>query len=77
MDWNFSIGWFFAGILILAAGTAITVFYQKIADNIANGVSSYEKVKLAGIITAIVGFLIMANLHTLILSLFVNLVFNR
>ena len=77
MDWNFSIGWFFAGVLILAAGTAITVFYQKIADNIANGVSSYEKVKLAGIITAIVGFLIMANLHTLILSLFVNLVFNR
>lgn len=77
MDWNFSIGWFFAGVLILAAGTAITVFYQKIADNIANGVSSYEKVKLAGIIIAIIGFLVMANLHTLILSLFVNLVFNR
>ena len=48
-----------------------------IADNIANGVSSYEKVKLVGIIVAIVGFLVMANLHTLILSLFVNLVFNR
>ena len=77
MDWNFSIGWFFVGVLILAAGTAITVFYQKIADNIANGVSSYEKVKLVGIIVAIVGFLVMANLHTLILSLFVNLVFNR
>jgi hypothetical protein len=77
MDWNFSFGWFFLGVIILAAGTAITVFYQKIADNIASGVSSYEKVKLAGIITAVIGFLIMANLHTLILSLFVNLVFNR
>ena len=77
MDWNFSFGWFFVGVLILAAGTAITVFYQKIADNIASGVSSYEKIKLFGIITAVVGFLIMANLHTLILSLFVNLVFNR
>lgn len=77
MDWNFSFGWFFTGVLILAAGTAITVFYQKIADNLASGVSSYNKIKLAGIIIAIVGFLVMANLHTLILSLFVNLVFNR
>ena len=77
MDWNFSFGWFFLGVLILASGTAITVFYQKIADNLAGGVSSYNKVKLFGIITAAVGFLIMANLHTLILSLFVNLVFNR
>ena len=77
MDWNFSFGWFFVGVLILAAGTAITVFYQKIADSLASGVSSYEKVKLFGIITAIIGFLVMANLHTLILSLFVSLVFNR
>ena len=77
MDWNFSFGWFFAGVLILAAGTAITVFYQKIADNLAGGVSSYNKIKLIGIIIAGVGFLIMANLHTLVLSLFVNLVFKR
>lgn len=77
MDWNFSLGWFFAGVLILAAGTAITVFYQKIADNLVSGPSSYEKVKLIGVIVAIVGFLVMANLHTLILTLFVNLVFNR
>ncbi|MBR3263813.1 hypothetical protein IKF94_01080 [Candidatus Saccharibacteria bacterium] len=77
MDWNFSIGWFFAGVLILAAGTAITVFYQKIADSLASGVSSYEKVKLVGIITAVVGFLVMANLHTLVLSLLVSLVFKR
>ncbi|MBR0415990.1 hypothetical protein IJI64_02380 [Candidatus Saccharibacteria bacterium] len=77
MDWNFSFGWFLTGVLILAAGTAITVFYQKIADNLASGPSSYEKVKLVGVIVAIVGFLVMANLHTLILTLFVNLVFNR
>ena len=75
MDWNYSIGWLFVGILILAAGTAITVLYQKISDTWASGPASYEKVKLVGIIVAILGLIIMANLHTLILSLFVGLVF--
>ena len=77
MNWNFSIGWFLAGLIILIGGTLITVFYQPIADNIASGVSSYNKVKLAGVIIAIIGFIIMANLHTLILTGFVNLVFKR
>lgn len=76
MDWNFSFGWFFLGVLILIAGTCVTVFYQQISDNMASGVSSYERVKLVGIITAIVGFIVMANLHTLILSFFVDIVFN-
>ena len=77
MDWNFSFGWFAAGVVILIIGTCITVFYEKISNNIASGVSSYQHVKLFGIIMAVVGLLIMANLHTLILSLFVQLVFNR
>ncbi|MBO7720308.1 hypothetical protein J6S35_01555 [Candidatus Saccharibacteria bacterium] len=77
MDWNFSIGWFFTGVMILIAGTCVTVFYQKISDNFAGGISSYEKVKFVGIIIAIVGLLVMANLHTLILTAFVNLVFRR
>ena len=76
MDWTFSFGWFMIGVLILIAGTCVTVFYQKIADNMASGPSSYERIKLVGMIVAGVGFLVMANLHTLILSLFVNLVFN-
>lgn len=75
MDWNFSFGWFFLGLLILIAGTLVTVFYQPISDNMASGVSSYERVKLFGIITAVVGLTVMANLHTLILSFFVNIVF--
>ena len=75
MDWNFSFGWFFVGVLILIAGTLVTVFYQKISDNMASGISSYERVNLIGVITAIVGFTIMANLHTLILSFIVDIVF--
>ncbi len=76
MDWNFSFGWFFLGVLILIAGTLVTVNYQRIADNMASGPSSYERVKLVGIITSAVGFIVMSNLHTLILSFFVSIVFS-
>ena len=77
MDWNFNIGWLIFGILVLVAGILIVVYYQTISDRLASGVSSYDRVKLVGIITAIVGIIIMTNLHTLLLSLFVNLVFKR
>ena len=77
MEWNFSIGWLILGAIILIGGTLITVKYQSISDNIASGAASYERVKLFGIITALVGLVIMTNLHTLLLSLFVNLVFKR
>lgn len=74
MDFTFSIGWVFGGLLIAAAGGAIVYFHQKIADNLAGGVRSYDKVKLFGLITTIVGLLIAANLHTLILTLLVNFI---
>ncbi|MBR0403263.1 hypothetical protein IJI55_01800 [Candidatus Saccharibacteria bacterium] len=78
MDWNFSIGWFLLGTAILAAGAAIVVFYRQISDNfLTSGISGYDKVKLWGIITCVIGLLVMTNLHTVILSAFVNIVFKR
>ncbi|MBQ9016954.1 hypothetical protein IJ103_01765 [Candidatus Saccharibacteria bacterium] len=74
MNWQFSFGWVFVGFLIFAAGGAIVLFYRQIADNFASGVASYDRVKFWGIIIAIVGFVIMINLHTLLLSAFVNLI---
>ena len=74
MDFTFSIGWVFGGLLIATVGGAIVVFYQKIADNLAGGVRSYDRVKLFGVITVVVGLLIAANLHTLILTLLVNFI---
>lgn len=74
MDWNFSFGWFALGALILAVGTCITVFYQQIAEHLAASIP-YDKIKTIGIIVAVIGMIIMANLHTLILSAFVSLVF--
>ena len=74
MDFTFSIGWLIGGLVIAGAGGLIVVFYQKIADFLANGVSSYDHVKLFGVITIIVGLLVAMNLHTLILTLLVNFI---
>jgi len=77
MSWEFSIGWFLLGIIILAAGAAIVVFYRQISYGLASGVSSFDRVKLFGIITCIVGLLIMTNLHTFLLGLLVSAVFKH
>ena len=77
MDFEYSIGWMFGGLAIALAGGLIVIFYKQIADNLANGVSTYEHVKLFGVITIIVGLLITANLHTFILSLIVHLMFGK
>lgn len=75
MDFTFNFGWMAAGIVITVVGVAIVVFHRQIADNLANGVSSYDHVKLFGIITAIIGLLVTANLHIVILQLITNLIF--
>ena len=77
MDWNFSFGWFALGLFIFLAGGAMVLFYQPISDNFASGVSSYQRVKFWGIIITVVGFLVMANLHTLVLTGLVNLIYFR
>ena len=77
MDFTFSFGWMAGGLAIVLAGGLIVIFYRQIADNLANGVSSYERVKLFGVITVIIGLLITANLHILVLTLITNLLFGK
>ena len=77
ISYEFSVGWMIAGLVIAAVGGAVVIFYKQIADNLANGVSSYDRVKLFGVITVIVGFVVTANLHTFILEFLVKLIFNR
>lgn len=77
MDFEYNFGWMIGGLVIALAGGLIVVFYKQIADNLANGVSSYDHVKLFGIITIVVGLIVTANLHTLILGWLVNLMFGR
>lgn len=77
MDFEFNWGWMFGGLAIVLIGALIVIFYKPIADNLVNGVTSYEKVKLFGVITIIVGLVCTANLHTFILTALVNLIFNK
>ena len=77
MDFTFSFGWMIGGVVIAIVGGLIVLFYRQIADNVASGVSSYDRVKLFGIITIIIGLLITANLHILVLTLISNLLFNK
>lgn len=73
ISWEFSVGWFLLGLLILIAGGLVVVFYRQISENLASGISSYDRVKLVGLIACGVGLLIMMNLHTLLLKMFVSL----
>ena len=69
IEWEFSFGWFIFGLAMLIAGGAIVYFYHQIAENFAHGVTSYNKVKIFGLVIGVIGFVCMANLHTAILSL--------
>ena len=77
MDFTFDFGWMAGGLLITLIGGLIVIFYRQISDNLVSGVSSYEKVKLFGVITIIIGLLITANLHISVLTLIANLFFKR
>lgn len=77
MEYEFSIGWLFGGLAIALAGGLIVLFYKPIADNLVNGVQSYDKVKLFGVVTIIIGLICTANLHTFLLGWLINLMFGR
>lgn len=77
MGWSFSFGWMFAGLLVMVAGALIVIYYQKVAESFLNGVTDYEKTKLIGIIVVVVGLILVTNLHTVLLTAFVNLLFKR
>ena len=72
---GFSLSSLFIGLLILAGGGATVVFYRQIAENVAHGVMDYDKVRIIGIIAIVVGFLVMTNLHSVILNALVDIIF--
>ena len=73
--YEFSIGSFFVGLLILAAGVAFVKWHQVIADNFGSGVASYDRYKLTGFIACGLGLIVMINLHTTLLRAFFGLLF--
>ena len=75
MEYEFTFGSFFVGLLILAVGVAFVRWHQTIADNLGSGVSSYDRYKLWALITCGVGLIVMINLHTMILVWFFSMLF--
>ena len=77
MEYEFNLGWMMVVLVITSVGALVVVFYLPIADNVANGVSSYDKVKLFGIITIIVGLLTTSNLLLFILRFIFGLLLGK
>lgn len=77
MDYEFSVGWMLGGLAIALAGGLVVIFYKQISDNLASGVSSYERVKLFGVIAITVGLLMASNILPIILTWLVQLMFKR
>ena len=75
MEYEFSIGSFFLGLLILIAGVAFVRWHQAVADNFGGGVSSYDRYKLWAFITCGVGLIVMLNVHTTLFTWFFNSLF--
>lgn len=76
MEYEFSIAWFVVGFLIVVTGGLFMKYHQFIADNLGGGVGSYDRYKLAALITVGVGLLAMLNLHTLLLGLILGGLFS-
>jgi len=68
MEYTFTWGSFFIGVVILVAGAVFMRWHQAIADNLGSGVSSYDRFKLWALITCGVGILVALNLHVFILG---------
>ena len=73
--YEFSFGSFFFGLVITLVGVAFMRWHQWIADNFGGGLGSYERYKLWALITCVVGFVVMSNIHYPILRWLVGLIF--
>ncbi|MDR2063949.1 MAG: hypothetical protein LBQ02_04175 [Candidatus Nomurabacteria bacterium] len=74
--YQFSIFWLVVGLLVSVGGILIVRYYKEVSDNLAHGVSSYQKVKAWGVGFAAAGILMALNVHMMLLELIANLIFS-
>jgi hypothetical protein len=67
MDYRFDFNVFLIGLIIMFIGVLFVKWHQKIADNLASGVVSYNKFKLVGLGICGLGLVVSLNLHYFIL----------
>lgn len=75
MQYEFSVGAFFIGIIVLGIGIAFVKWHQKVADSFGSGVVSYDRYKLYALITCGFGLLLLLNLPAFILELVLGNIF--
>jgi hypothetical protein len=68
MEYKFSTIWFVVGFLIVVIGGLFMKYHQWVADNFGGGIGSYDRYKLAALITIAFGLISMVNLHTVLLG---------
>lgn len=68
MEYEFSTAWFVTGFAITCLGGLFLRFHQWVADNFGGGLGSYDRYKLAAIITIGFGLISMVNLHSILLG---------
>jgi len=77
MTYEFSLGSFFVGLLILAIGVAFMLWHRVIADNFGSGASSYDRFKFWALMTCILGVIVSVNLHWFILGNLIIMIFPK
>lgn len=75
MEYEFSTAWFVVGLLVTIAGGLFMKYHMWVADNFGGGMGSYDRYKLAALITVIVGLVFMVNIHTVLLGLIFGALF--
>lgn len=68
--YTFSLTWFIIGLVVLALGGCITLFYNKFAEN--TGIGNYSKWRIAGLVICGIGVILMLNLHSYFILLIVQ-----
>lgn len=76
MEYEFSVAWFVVGLMVVIVGGLFVKYHQWVADNFGGGLGSYDKYKLAALITVAVGLVFMLNIHTVFLAWFFGMLFS-
>ena len=76
MEYTFNVAWFAVGFIVVVIGGLFMKYHQWVADNFGGGVGSYDKYKLAALITVVMGLIFMVNVHTVILRFIFNGLFS-
>ncbi len=77
MEYKFSVGSFFVGLIILVVGVVFVRYHQWVANNFGGGVGSFDRYKLYAFIACGLGLIVMVNLHAMLLNWFFSLIFGQ